>query len=58
MDQQKKRFSLQRGLERFFYILEIQTEEQLVSMQEISSSAQALASLADDLQKILNQFKI
>lgn len=34
------------------------TEEQLASMQEISSSAQALASLADDLQKIVNQFKI
>lgn len=34
------------------------TEQQLASMQEISSSAQALASLADELQKIMNQFKI
>ncbi|TYP76436.1 methyl-accepting chemotaxis protein [Paenibacillus methanolicus] len=34
------------------------TEEQLASMEEISSSSQALAGLADDLQRIIKQFKI
>lgn len=34
------------------------TEEQLASMEEITSSSQALASLADDLQKITSQFKV
>jgi len=34
------------------------TEEQLASMEEITSSSMALANLADDLQIIINQFKI
>lgn len=34
------------------------TQEQLASMEEISSSSQALASLADDLQNVIRQFKI
>lgn len=34
------------------------TEEQLASMEEITSSSLALAKLADDLQVIINQFKI
>jgi methyl-accepting chemotaxis protein len=34
------------------------TEEQLASMEEVSSSSQALASLADELQKIISQFKV
>lgn len=34
------------------------TEEQLASMEEISSSSQSLAKLADDLQIIIKQFKI
>ncbi|CAM3452811.1 MULTISPECIES: methyl-accepting chemotaxis protein [Saccharibacillus] len=34
------------------------TEQQLASMEEISSSSQALAVLADDLQTIIKQFKI
>ncbi|WP_080847848.1 methyl-accepting chemotaxis protein [Cytobacillus gottheilii] len=34
------------------------TEEQLASMQEITSSSLALAKLADDLQVIIKQFKI
>lgn len=34
------------------------TQEQLASMEEITSSSMALAKLADDLQVIINQFKI
>jgi len=34
------------------------TEEQLASMEEISSSSQSLARLADDLQIVIKQFKI
>ncbi|WAH38499.1 methyl-accepting chemotaxis protein [Alicyclobacillus dauci] len=34
------------------------TEEQLASMEEITASASALAHLAEDLQKRLDQFKI
>lgn len=34
------------------------TEEQLASMEEISSSSQSLARLADDLQIAIKQFKI
>jgi len=34
------------------------TQEQLASMEEITSSSQALALLADDLQTIIKQFKI
>lgn len=34
------------------------TEEQLASMEEITSSSLALSKLADDLQIIINQFKI
>lgn len=34
------------------------TQEQLASMEEITSSSQALALLADDLQAIIKQFKI
>jgi methyl-accepting chemotaxis protein len=34
------------------------TQQQLASMEEITSSSQALAGLADDLQNIIKQFKI
>ncbi|NGZ74573.1 methyl-accepting chemotaxis protein [Saccharibacillus alkalitolerans] len=34
------------------------TQQQLASMEEISSSSQSLASLADDLQDVIRQFKI
>lgn len=34
------------------------TEEQLASMEEVAASSQALAGLADDLQRIISQFKI
>ncbi|MFS0558106.1 methyl-accepting chemotaxis protein [Brevibacillus sp. 179-C9.3 HS] len=34
------------------------TEEQLASMEEIHSSAESLASLADDLEKLLGHFKV
>lgn len=34
------------------------TEEQVASMQEITSSAQALSNMSEDLQELINTFKI